>query len=135
MTIRFNKKVSINKDSMNKLLASLFADAEYIIIDSDEESVIMFQDTSLNSCHKENENGFSKKRMFGMTFGSDYYETVIRSLERALEETNGTDYNIICSINVRPYYVRDYVREGDDGTAKFVENGWIADVEMGSLRS
>ena len=66
-----------------------------------------------------------------MTFGTDYDETVIRSLERALEETDGTDYNIICSINARPYYVR----EGDDGTGKFVENGWIADVEMGSLRS
>ena len=131
MTIRFNKKVSINKDSMDKLLEILFADAEYIIIDSDEESVIMFQDTSLNSCHKENENGFSKKRIFGMTFGSDYDETVIRSLERALEETDGTDYNIICSINARPYYVR----EGDDDTGKFVENGWIVDVEMGSLRS
>lgn len=131
MIVGFNKKVSINKDSMDKLLEILFADAEYIIIDSDEESVIMFQDTSLNSCHKENENGFRKKRIFGMTFGSDYDETVIRSLERALEETDGTDYNIICSINARPYYVR----EGDDGTGKFVENGWIADVEMGSLRS
>lgn len=131
MTIRFNKKVSINKDSMDKLLEILFADAEYIIIDSDEESVIMFQDTSLNSCHKENENGFSKKRIFGMTFGTDYDETVIRSLERALEETDGTDYNIICSINARPYYVR----EGDGDTGKFVENGWIVDVEMGSLRS
>ena len=131
MIVGFNKKVSINKDSMDKLLEILFADAEYIIIDSDEESVIMFQDTSLNSCHKENENGFRKKRIFGMTFGSDYDETVIRSLERALEETDGTDYNIICSINARPYYVR----EGDDSTGKFVENGWIADVEMGSLRS
>ena len=131
MIVGFNKKVSINKDSMDKLLEILFADAEYIIIDSDEESVIMFQDTSLNSCHKENENGFRKKRIFGMTFGTDYDETVIRSLERALEETDGTDYNIICSINARPYYVR----EGDDGTGKFVENGWIADVEMGSLRS
>ena len=131
MGVSFNKKVSINKDSMDKLLEILFADAEYITIVSDEESVIMYQGTSLDSYHRENENGFSKKRIFGMTFGSDYDETVIRSLERALEETDGTDYNIICSINARPYYVR----EGEGDTGKFVENGWIADVEMGSLRS
>ena len=132
MVVSFNKKVSINKDSMDKLLEILFADAEYITIVSDEEPVIMSKDTRLDSSsHGENENRFSKKRIFGMTFGTDYDETVIRSLERALEETDGTDYNIICSINARPYYVR----EGDDGTGKFVENGWIADVEMGSLRS
>ena len=130
-TIRFSRKVSISKDSMDKLLEILFADAEYITIVSGEEPVIMFQDTSLDSYHRENENGFSKKRIFGMTFGNDYDETVIRSLERALEETDGTDYNIICSINARPYYVR----EGDDDTGKFVENGWIADVEMGALNS
>ena len=126
MYITIKPNYSINRESAEKLLNALFAESEYVSVCYDEKELIVGTDGGLTLDHDANESLFKATKVFGVVLASTEEDAITDSVEKALKETEKTDFNVIKEINVRPTYARL-----DSG--EFVQEGYIASVVMSEL--